>query len=123
MKTILIADDNPDVRRLIRATFDKNFEVYEAENGQMALDKIRVIRPDIVFLDVMMPGELNGLQVLSAVREDPNIRHTAVYMVTGRDDYADYCNAQRHEADGYIAKPFSTAQLIIMVKDKLAKEM
>ena len=121
MKNILIADDNPDVRRLFRATFDAFFEVFEAENGRMALERIRVVRPDIVFLDVMMPGELNGLQVLSAIREDPRISNTTVYMVTGRDDDQDVSNAERHGADGYIVKPFSTAQVIKLVRDYIAE--
>lgn len=120
MKNILIADDNPEIRRLFRATFDKFFEVFDAENGQIALDRIRVIRPDIVFLDVMMPGELNGLQVLSAIREDPKIADTTVYMVTGRDAEEDFSNAKRHGADGYIIKPFSTADVMKIVRQYIA---
>lgn len=122
MKNILIADDNPDIRRLFRVTFDKFFEVFDAENGQMALERIRVIRPDIVFLDVMMPGDLNGLQVLSAIREDQRISNTAVYMVTGRADDQDFNNAEKHGADGYIVKPFSTTQVLKLVRDHIASE-
>jgi DNA-binding response OmpR family regulator len=121
MKNILIADDNPEIRRLFRATFDKFFEVFEADSGRMALDKIRVVRPDIVFLDVMMPGELNGLQVLSAIREDSRIANTTVYMVTGRDNDEDFLNAEKHGADGYIVKPFSTAQVIKLVRNYIAE--
>jgi len=121
MKNILIADDNPEIRRLFRATFDKFFEVFEADSGRMALDKIRVVRPDIVFLDVMMPGELNGLQVLSAIREDSRIANTTVYMVTGRDNDEDFLNAEKHGADGYIVKPFSTAQVINLVRNYIAE--
>jgi two-component system, OmpR family, phosphate regulon response regulator PhoB len=120
MKNILIADDNPEIRRLFSATFGKFFEVFDAENGQIALDRIRVIRPDIVFLDVMMPGELNGLQVLSAIREDPKIADTTVYMVTGRDAEEDFSNAKRHGADGYIIKPFSTTDVMKIVRQYIA---
>jgi CheY-like chemotaxis protein len=122
MQNILIVDDSPEVRRLFRATFDKFFEVFEAESGRSALDQVRVIRPDIVFLDVMMPGELNGLQVLSAIREDPHISHTTVYMVTGRDDDDDIKNAERHGADGYIVKPFVTAAVVKLVREYIARQ-
>jgi DNA-binding response OmpR family regulator len=119
-KTILIADDNPEIRRLFRAMFEAFFEICEAEDGLTALDRTRTVRPDIVFLDVMMPGELNGLQVLSAIREDARITNTAVYMVTGRGDEQDFSNARRHGADGYIVKPFSVAEVLKLVREHIA---
>lgn len=119
MQDILIVDDNADIRRLLRATLEGEFATIEADNGELALDLIRTQHPKIVFLDVMMPGELNGLQVLSAIREDEDICDTLVVVVSARGQETDLVNAGRHGADGYIVKPFSTTGIREWVRKML----
>lgn len=116
MNTLLVIDDNEDIRMLFRATLDREHRVIDAGNGADGLAMILRERPKIVFLDVMMPGEMNGLQVLSAIRENPDICNTTVYLVTGRDSANDYFNAEKHGADGYIVKPFSVTDLQTLVR-------
>lgn len=116
MTDILIVDDNADTRRLIRVTLESEFKVQEAPDGATALALMRELHPAIVFLDVMMPGRMNGLQVLTEIREDPTLRETTVVMVTGRCEPSDVANARRHGADGYLVKPFSTLELLEWVR-------
>ena len=84
MNKILLVDDHSDIRRLIRLTLGKDFEVLEAEDGMTGLDIARKQKPDLVVLDVMMPGKMDGLQVLDAIKADPQLTRTRVIMVTAR---------------------------------------
>lgn len=121
MTKILLVDDHSDIRRLIRITLGKNFEVLEAEDGVTALDIVRRQKPDLVVLDVMMPGELDGLQVLDAIKADPALLHVRVIMVTARGQARDYDDGMQRGADAYFIKPFSPLQLVAAIKDILAK--
>lgn len=121
MTKILLVDDHSDIRRLIRITLGKSFEVLEAEDGTSALTIARQHKPDLVVLDVMMPGELDGLQVLDAIRNDPQLNHTRVVMVTARGQARDYEIGMQRGADGYFIKPFSPLQLVAAIKEILAK--
>jgi two-component system phosphate regulon response regulator PhoB len=119
MPDVLIVDDNADIRRLLTACLQKEFDVLEAPDGRTALQMIRQFRPKIVMLDVMMPGELNGLQVLSEIREDTDICDTTVVMVTALCQENQVANAKRHGADGYLVKPFSTLEVQDWVRSQL----
>lgn len=119
MTDILIVDDDGDIRRLFRASLGQDFDVREATNGPSALTLIHELRPKIVLLDVAMPGGMNGLEVLTAIREDPQVRNTVVLMVTGRGEERDFTNAQKHGADGYIVKPFSPKEIRDMLLNRL----
>jgi len=120
MKKILLVDDHADIRRLIRITLGKNYEVLEAEEGSSALEMARQKKPDLVVLDVMMPGELNGFQVLDALKSDPQLINTRVIMVTARGQAQDYDDGMRRGADAYFIKPFSPLQLVACIKETLA---
>ncbi|MCX7171723.1 MAG: response regulator [Proteobacteria bacterium] len=122
MTKILLVDDHSDIRRLIRITLGKAFEVLEAEDGVAGLDIAKRMKPDLVVLDVMMPGELDGLQVLAAIRSDPQLNHTRVIMVTARGQVRDYEDGMQRGADAYFIKPFSPLQLVAAIKETLAKE-
>jgi CheY-like chemotaxis protein len=113
---VLVVDDHPLFRRLLSITLGKEYEILEAEDGASALALIRSQRPEIVLLDVMMPGELDGLQVLDAIKLDPNIKDTLVAMVTGRGQVADGEEARKRGADAYFIKPFSPFQVIEWVR-------
>lgn len=120
MTKILLIDDHSDIRRLVRVTLGKAFEVLEAEDGVTGLEIARRAQPDLVVLDVMMPGELNGFQVLEAVRSDASLKHTKVIMVTARGQASDYERGMEGGADAYFVKPFSPLQLVATIKETLA---
>lgn len=121
MPKILLVDDHSDIRRLVRITLGKNFEVIEAEDGATALEIARRQKPDLVVLDIMMPGEMDGLQVLDAIKTDPQLIQTRVIMVTARGQASDYDDGMLRGADAYFIKPFSPLQLIDCIKENLAK--
>jgi DNA-binding response OmpR family regulator len=121
MKKILLVDDHSDIRRLIRITLGKSFEVFEAEDGVSGLQMLRELKPDLVVLDVMMPGELDGLEVLAVIKSDPLIQHTKVFMVTARGQAQDYDDGIARGADAYFIKPFSPLQLVAAIKASLAQ--
>jgi DNA-binding response OmpR family regulator len=121
MKKILLVDDHSDIRRLIRITLGKAFDVIEAEEGVTGLEMVRQLKPDLVVLDVMMPGELDGLQVLAAIKKDPEIKHIKVFMVTARGQAHDYDDGIARGADAYFIKPFSPLQLVAAIKANLAE--
>ena len=121
MNKILLVDDQADIRRLMRVTLGKTFEILEAEDGDSALRLVRSELPALVILDVMMPGVLDGLQVLDAIRHDPCLEDTLVIMVTARASAKDVEAGMLRGADAYFTKPFSPLRLIACVQETLSK--
>lgn len=113
MKRVLIVEDQADIRKLIRMTLEfEDYEIHEASDGGFGLNLARATRPDIVLLDVMMPGELDGLQVCQHLKNDPATRHVKVVLLTARGQARDRNAGQQAGADEYLVKPFSPLQLI-----------
>ena len=119
MTHILIVDDHSDIRRLLTITFVKEFDILEADDGVGAMDVRRRHHPMVVLLDVMMPGEMDGLQVLDAIKGDPKTRDILVGMVTARGQQTDSDDANKRGADAYFVKPFSPLQVVAWVRSKL----
>lgn len=120
MKKILLIDDHSDIRRLIRIALGKAYEVIEAESGQSGLALARSQRPELLILDVMMPGDLDGLAVLEALKADPATAGIKVVMVTARGQSEDYDVGIAKGADAYFVKPFSPLQLVACIRELLA---
>ena len=119
MKTVLIVDDHADIRQMLRLTLGKMFNVLEADNGVTGLETVRAYKPDLVVLDIMMPGMLDGLNVLDAIRNDTELAHIKIIMVTARGQSSDYRDGMARGADAYFIKPFSPLQLMTSIKDIL----
>ncbi|MEI8029573.1 MAG: response regulator [Comamonadaceae bacterium] len=118
MRYILVVDDNSDIRRLLGTTLVNQYQVIEADNGVAALYAIRKFHPAAVLLDVMMPGEIDGLLVLDAIKSDPKARDIPVAMITARGQQADRDEAKRRGADAYFVKPFSPQQVSSWIRDR-----
>lgn len=114
MATILVVDDHSDIRRLLSITLSKEFQVLEAEDGVTAMEMVRRHQPRVVLLDVMMPGEMDGLQVLEAIKSDPLTRSTLVVMITARGQTVDQEEGRKLGADAYFIKPFSRSYKIFL---------
>ena len=113
MKRVLIVEDQADIRKLIRMTLEfEPYEIHEAANGINGLQLAGEVLPDLILLDVMMPGEIDGLQVCARVRANPALRATRVVVLTARGQIQDRDAGQQAGADEYLIKPFSPLQLI-----------
>jgi CheY-like chemotaxis protein len=113
MKRVLIVEDQADIRKLIRMTLEfEPYEIHEAANGTDGLQLATEVLPDLILLDVMMPGDLDGLQVCARVRALPALQATRVVLLTARGQTQDRDAGQEAGADEYLIKPFSPLQLI-----------
>jgi len=113
MKRVLIVEDQADIRKLIRMTLEfEPYEIHEASDGVGGLRRAGELKPDVILLDVMMPGELDGLQVCARVRANPELKNTRVVLLTARGQIQDRDAGQQAGADEYLIKPFSPLQLI-----------
>ena len=122
MKRLLIVEDQADIRKLIRMTLElEDDELHVAVNGVEGLRKAVEIAPDLILLDVMMPGELDRLAVCALVRADPALRQTKVVLLSARSQLQDFEAGARAGADDYLAKPFSPLQLIESIERLLPR--
>jgi two-component system, OmpR family, phosphate regulon response regulator PhoB len=113
MKKILIVEDNADIRRLVRMTLESaDHEILEATDGESGLHLAQVIRPDLVLLDVMMPGDIDGLEVCRQIRQSADLTDIRVVLLTARGQIKDREAGLAAGANAYLAKPFSPLQLI-----------
>ena len=119
IRKVLLADDEEAVLALVEATLgnDGTVEIYSARDGDEALDIARQVKPDVIFLDVMMPKR-NGFEVCRTLKRDPITRGIKVVMLTGLSQEFDRHKALVEvEADDYITKPFSPIELFRKFED------
>jgi len=118
-RTILVVDDERKIRQLVRAYLEKDgYTVIEATTGPEALDKVRVHQPDLVVLDVMLPG-LDGIEVLREIRTFSDVY---VVMLTAKTEEVDKVIGLSVGADDYLAKPFSPRELVARVRAVLRRD-
>jgi len=121
---ILIVDDQPDIRKLIRLTLQHldDAEVYEASNGGEGWRMAQDLKPDLMLLDVMMPGELDGYQVCAKVKSDPVLAgQTKVVLLTARAQKEDEEQGRKAGSDAYLTKAFSPLKLLDLVDGMLGR--
>lgn len=107
---ILVVDDQEELRKLIRISLEmKGYIVYEAEDGETALRKIEVIKPELIILDIMMPGRYDGFQVCEIIKSKYN--KIKVFLLSARAQKLDKEMGSKLGADMYITKPFSPIKL------------
>lgn len=121
MAKVLVVDDYPDVLRLLEVALRKEHQVLTAEDGESALAIVAREAPDMVVLDVMMPG-IDGYRVLYRLRDDPATRHLPVILLTARDQDHDIAFGLSLGADYYLPKPFSPTDLASLVRHHFAAE-
>ncbi len=116
---ILLADDSHTIRKVVELTFaDTDFQVVAVQNGDLALQKIRESKPDIVLLDVIMPGK-DGYEVCDLVKSDPSMAGVPVLLMAGSFEPFDKERALRVGSDGFLQKPFDSRSLIARVNELL----
>ena len=107
-KTILICDDEPALRELIRASMDDGYEFAEASDGIIAMELAREVSPDLVILDLMLP-RLSGLEVLARLNEDERLKDVPVLVITAWNETREDVLAAG--ADDFVSKPFDPEDL------------
>ncbi|MBD5804727.1 DNA-binding response regulator MtrA [Azoarcus sp. Aa7] len=118
---VLIVDDHGDIRKLLRLTFNpQHHEIHEAANGAQALALCRQFRPKLVLLDVMMPGDLDGIGVCRKLKADPALAGIRILILSARSQQQDLEAGRAAGADAYLVKPFSPMELIQRVDQFLA---
>ena len=119
---IYIVEDEPDIRETLKYNFsNEGFEVFTAPDGEEALSNIKKVLPDVLILDLMLPG-LSGLDVCKSIRADDDIRDISIIMLTAKGEEIDRVIGFELGADDYVTKPFSVRELILRVKVLLKKQ-
>lgn len=114
---ILICDNEPALRGLVVAAIsNEDYEVHQARDGDESLALARALEPDVIVLDMMMPGR-TGLQVLAELRTEERFRETPVIMLTARAQASDRIAAADAGVSLFIAKPFSALELASIVSE------
>ncbi len=120
-RKILIADDNENIRDALTYLLeDEGYKLWLAKDGADTLKKVREVRPDILFLDIMMP-EINGYDVCRIIKNDPELKNTYIIMLTAKGQVAEQERGKEVGADEYIVKPFSPMEILTKVKTILGK--
>ena len=121
MARVLIVDDSPTEMFTLKSMLEaKGFEVLEAENGADGVAVAREELPDVVLMDIVMPG-LNGFQATRQLTKDPKTQHIPVVIVTTKDQETDKVWGQRQGAKGYLVKPVTEDQLAQTIESVLAE--
>jgi two-component system response regulator MtrA len=110
---VLICDDEPSLRELVRVSLDRDYHFSEAEDGNRSLELARRFRPVLVILDLMMPGK-NGLDVLAEIRADSALEKMRVIVLTAQPESS--ARALELGADEVIVKPFLPEDLAALVR-------
>ena len=119
MRRILVVDDDREVVRLIRAYLEQaGFEVLAAYDGDTAVHVIRRERPDLLLLDLMLPGK-DGWAITRLVRAEPALAHTPIIMLTARVDDTDKIVGLELGADDYVTKPYNPREVVARVRARL----
>ena len=117
LATVLICDDEPSLRELIRISLDGPYRFVEADDGEESLELARRVRPDVVILDMMMPRR-SGLEVLSELRQEEALADTPVIVLTAQPATRE--QALEGGADVVMVKPFEPEEIATAVEELLA---
>ena len=118
---ILIAEDDADILEAVQVNLElAGFRVHTATDGSAALEQARALRPDLVILDIVMPG-IDGVDVCRQLKENDATRDVPVIFLTAKATGRDAGIALTAGADGYISKPFDPTDLVVRVRKALAQ--
>jgi DNA-binding response OmpR family regulator len=120
-KKIVIIEDEPDILEVLSYNLKREgYEVFTANDGNRGLALIRQQLPDLVLLDLMLPG-IDGVEICSTIKKDPTTQNTLIIMVSAKGEESDIVLGLGVGADDYISKPFSPRELVARVKAVLRR--
>ena len=122
MHRILIVDDEPNIVLALELLMKREgYTVQSVDDGQKAFDAVREFRPDLIILDIMMP-KMDGYEVCQRIRADASLKDIFIVMLTARGREVEKEKGLALGADYYVTKPFSTRELMMKVKEILARK-
>ena len=111
-RKILVVEDSSTIRKVISITLSqKGYEIIEAGDGLEALSKLNEARPDLILLDIILP-KMDGYQILSIIRENPEFKNIPVIMLTSKDGIINKVKGKVAGSSAYLTKPFDPAKLV-----------
>ena len=120
-RSLLLVDDDPEILTLLQAKLAKEpFELFTAVEGESALNIVRTQKPDLVVLDVNLPG-LSGLEICRTLRADKDTRNIPIIILSARSDEIDRILGLEFGADDYVTKPFNPQELILRIHSVLKR--
>ncbi len=120
MKKILIVDDQMEVRRLVEITLRvEDYQILQAESGEKAIEIVKTEKPDLIIMDIMMPGGIDGIEATRILKNDPETKDSTIIVLTAKGQEADSKKGFEAGADDYFIKPFSPLELIKKVEEVL----
>ncbi len=120
MNKILIVEDEADIQALVHRVLTANgFEVFKASNGEEGLIKATTLKPDLIIMDLMMPG-MSGLEVCRLLKKRPDMKGVPIIILSALNRSVDREYAEEAGADKYISKPFKIDELLVAI-DTLMK--
>ena len=120
LPTVLIIEDNPDIRAYLQMLLEERYHCLLAEDGEQGWSQLLDAMPDIVVTDLMMPG-IDGIELCERIKKDNRVRHIPVIMLTAKADQDARLESLRYGADVYMLKPFEQDELFIQI-DRLLKQ-
>jgi two-component system alkaline phosphatase synthesis response regulator PhoP len=122
-EVILVVDDEEDIRELVELNLGREgYQILACDTGERALELVRARKPDLIVLDLMLPG-VDGLEVCKRLKADPNTGHIPVVMLTAKGEEADIVAGLELGADDYVTKPFSGKVLVARVRRLLRRHV
>jgi len=120
MKKILIVDDHEEIRKLVELTLRvEDYQILQAKNGEDAIKIVKVEKPDLIIMDVVMPGEIDGIEATRILKNDPETKACTIIMLSSKGEEEDVKRGMDVGADDYFTKPFSPLELIRKVEEVL----
>lgn len=118
MLKILIADDQLEVRELMEVTLrSEGVKILKAASGEEAINIARIEKPDLIIMDIMMPGKMDGLEATRILKKDEQTKKIAILMLSAKGQKSDIKKGLDAGAIGYFTKPFSPLELIEKVEE------
>ncbi|MDI6792828.1 MAG: response regulator [bacterium] len=119
-KKILLVEDEANIVALVEMGLESyDYELLVVEDGETALEKVHTDRPDLILLDVMLPGQLNGYEVCRRLKDNSKFKDIPVVILSARGQQAEIEKGYEVKADDYIVKPFSFYGLIEKIREML----
>ena len=122
MKNVLVIEDEYEIKEALRIRLEKEgFKIYSAGDAEKGLETAKEVMPDLIIMDVLLPGKIDGLEATYRAKHDDLLKNIPVIILTVKAEEEDKRQGLRNGADAYITKPFDHEELVMTVKSLLGE--